>query len=207
MKHKSGAKANLWWAKIWVNFPHYCYLTPMMILILVLEILMSLIWELLLPRWRGRTNDGRTEEMGEDQIWRHFGWGDTVDGDDGDHIGGFHVDDDGDVELWIKRRIKLENKVIEDLSWNTGSSLWKQTKSFLHRETFWFCEKGKSSGSDGTKVIKGWYKNDKYYDKKDNDDHDIYVIMIIRLWRWRWRGSYLWQRCQLGSFYCSVMPL
>ena len=110
MKHKSGAKANLWWAKIWVNFPHYCYLTPMMILILVLEILMSLIWELLLPRWRGRTNDGRTEEMGEDQIWRHFGWGDTVDGDDGDHIGGFHGDGDGDVELLIKRRIKLDSR-------------------------------------------------------------------------------------------------
>ena len=130
MKHKSGAEAKscLWWAKIWVNFPHYCYLTPMMILILVLEILMSLMWELLLPRWRGRTNDGRTEEMGEDQIWRHFGWGDTVDGDDGDHIGGFHGDDDGDVELLIKRRIKLENKVIEDLSWNTGSFFVKTNK-------------------------------------------------------------------------------
>ena len=27
------------------------------------------------------------------------------------------------MAMLIKRRIKLENKVIEDLSWNTGSSL------------------------------------------------------------------------------------
>ena len=110
------------------------------------------------------------------------------------------------LNYWSKEELSSRTKWSKIFHGILEVFLWKQTKrlSFLHRETFWFCEKGKSSG---TKVIKGWYKNDKYYDKKDNDDHDIYVIMIIRLWRWRWRGSYLWQRCQLGSFYCSVMPL
>ena len=39
-----------------------------------------------------------------------------------------YLDDDGDVEVWIKRRIKLENKVIENLSWNTGSFFVKTNK-------------------------------------------------------------------------------
>ena len=40
------------------------------------------------------------------------------------------------MAMLIKRRIKLENKVIEDLSWNTGSSLRKQTKRFPSQRYF-----------------------------------------------------------------------